>query len=73
MFKIEIQTDDGRELKMNKDNFIYYKDSDGNDSYWEWEHIAGNAAVFDPLFAKAEELMGEAEKKLPDLPMSGVR
>jgi hypothetical protein len=31
------------------------------------------ADEFDPLFARAEELMAEAEKKLPDLPMSGVR
>jgi hypothetical protein len=73
MFKIEIQADDGRELKMSKGSFIYFKDAGGNDSYWEWEHIAGIAAEFDPLFARAVDLVDEAQKTLPDLPMSGVR
>ena len=73
MFKIEIRAEDGRELKMTKDNFIYYKFADGTDTFWEWEHIAGKADVFDPLFTQARRLVEEAEKRLPDLPMSGLR
>jgi hypothetical protein len=33
MFKIEIRAEDGRELKMTKDNFIYYKFADGTDTF----------------------------------------
>lgn len=73
MFKIEIQADDGRELKMSKDNFIYFRGADGKDTYWEWEHIAGKAAAFDPIFKQAKALIDKAEEHLPDLPMTGLR
>lgn len=73
MFKIEINADDGRELKMSKDNFIYYRDAEGNDSFWEWEHIAGKAEEFDPLFTQARALIDQAESCLPDIPMPGLR
>lgn len=73
MFKIEIQADDGRELKMTRDNFIYFKFADGTDTFWEWEHVAGRADDFDALFAKARQLVDAAEKRLPDMPMSGLR
>lgn len=73
MFKIEIQTDDGRTLKLSKDLFIYYQDADGKDTYWEWEHIRGRAAQFDPIFAQARALVDKTEERLPDLPTSGLR
>ena len=73
MFKIEIKADDGRVLKMSKNNFIYYRDTEGNDTFWEWEHIVGKAAKFEPLFSQARKLIDQAEKQLPDLPMPGLR
>jgi hypothetical protein len=73
MFKIEIQAEDRRELKMSRDNFIYYKDADGKDSYWEWKHIAGKAAAFDPIFNRAADLVDTVAERLPDLPMTGLR
>jgi hypothetical protein len=73
MFKIEIQADDGRELKLSENNFIYYKGVDGKDVYWEWEHIAGKEKEFLPLFHQAKALIDDAEKRLPDIPMSGLR
>lgn len=73
MFKIEIKDENGRELKMAKDNYIYYRGADGKDSFWEWEHIVLKEAAFDPLFAQARKLIDEAEKQLPDWPMSGLR
>jgi hypothetical protein len=73
MFKIEIQADDGRELKVSRDNFIYYRDAEGRDSYWEWEHIRGKAKQFDPIFEEAKMLIEKVESRLPDLPMTGLR
>ena len=73
MFTIEIQDEAGRTLKMSRDNFIYYKGADGKDSFWEWEHLAAKSESFDPIFAQAKELIDKAEKRLPNLPMSGLR
>lgn len=73
MIKIEIQRADGRELKVSRENFIYFKGADGRDTFWEWEHIGGKGEVFDPLFEKAARLLDEAEANLPDWPMSGRR
>lgn len=73
MFKIEIHAEDGRELRMSKGHFIYFKDAEGTESYWEWEHIAGIAAEFDPIFGKASKLIDEAAEHLPDLPMRALR
>ncbi len=73
MFKIEIKTDDGRELKISKENFIYFKFADGTDTFWEWEHVAGRTEDFDPLFSQAQRLIDEAQARLPDIPMSAWR
>ncbi|MGB5984093.1 MAG: hypothetical protein WBG37_02230 [Desulfobacterales bacterium] len=73
MFKIEIAADDGRQLKISKENFLYFMNAEGTDSYWEWEHIRGRAADLEPLFEQARELLASAEKRLPDLPMPGGR
>lgn len=73
MFKIEIKADDGRELKMSKGSFIYFKAADGKDTYWEWEHIRGREEEFGPVFEKARALVDKAQKLLPDLPMTGLR
>ncbi|MGA6925522.1 MAG: hypothetical protein WBY88_07565 [Desulfosarcina sp.] len=73
MFKIEIQSDDGRELKISRDNFVYFKAADGRDTFWEWEHIRAKSEAFDPLFDQASKLIDEAEAHLPDWPMSGLR
>jgi hypothetical protein len=73
MFRVEIQTDDGRELKISKNSFVYYRGADGKNTYWEWEHIAGKAQEFDPLFDQARSLIDKAEEHLPDLPMTGLR
>ena len=55
MSKIEIKADDGRVLKISDNNFIYYRDTDGNDIFWEWEHVSGKAEEFKRLFAQADE------------------
>ena len=73
MFKIDIQTDDGRMLEMSKDLFIYYQDAGGKDTYWEWEQFRGRAAQFDPIFAQARALVDKTEERLPDLPIPGMR
>jgi hypothetical protein len=73
MFKIEIQADDGCELKMSKHSFFLYKCADGKDSYWEWEYIAGKAQAFDFLSTQAKFLIDKAEAHVPDLPMTGLR
>ena len=73
MFKIEIKDEAGRELKTAKDNYIYYKGTDGKDTFWEWEHIKQRGKAFDPLFTQARTLIDAAEKNLPDWPMSGLR
>ena len=73
MFNIEIKADDGRELKIAKDNFIYFKYADGTDTFWEWEHIRGRAEDFLFLFNQAKRMIEETEKRLPDQPMSGLR
>jgi hypothetical protein len=73
MFKIEIYADDGRELKMSRGSFIYYKDADGKDTYWEWEHIAGIAEKFDAIFEEASVLVNKTAERLPNLPMPGGR
>jgi len=73
MFKIEIKANDGLELKMSKNHFICYRNAGGRDSFWEWEHIAGKAEEFDPLFTPPRTLSDQAEKYLPDIPMPGLR
>lgn len=73
MFTIQIQDDAGRQLKMAKNNYIYYKGADGKDTFWEWEHIAAKAEAFDPIFAQAKTLIDKAEESLPNLAMSGLR
>jgi hypothetical protein len=73
MFKIEIHLDDGRELKMSKGDFIYYKDTDGIDTYWEWEKIAPTQEKFDALFKEAADIVDRAVRRLPDIPMPGNR
>lgn len=72
MFKIEIQVDDGRELKVSQGGFIYYKGADGKDTYWEWEHLAADEK-FEAIFAGARALVDKAEERLPNLPMTGLR
>jgi hypothetical protein len=73
MIKFEIQTDDGRELKVSKNNFIYYRDTEGTDTYWEWEHIQGKEKQFEPIFNEVRKLLKKAETHLLRLPMTNLR
>ena len=73
MFKIEIHTEDGRELKMSKGDFIYFKDVDGIDTFWEWEKITPLKEKFERLFEDADRLVDNAAERLPNIPMPGTR
>lgn len=73
MFKIEIESDDGRKLDISKDNYIYFKDSAGEETYWEWEHLHGKAQDFNPIFAEARSFLDRFADLLPDLPMTAIR
>ena len=73
MFKIEIHAPDGRELKMSQGDFIYYKDAQGTDTYWEWEKIVPIEDKFEDLFNDADKLVDQAAERLPNIPMPGTR
>jgi hypothetical protein len=73
MFKIIIEDDHGRKLEMSKGSYIYFKDADGDDAYWEWEHLAGNTEKFDQIFSEAGSMLDRTAELLPNLPMSALR
>ena len=73
MFKIEIHAADGRELQMSQGDFIYYKDADGVDTFWEWEKIVPIEDRFLALFQEADKLVDKAAERLPNIPMPGKR
>lgn len=73
MFKIEIHATDGRELKISQGDFIYYKDADGIDTFWEWEKITPIEGKFEALIEDADNLVDKAAEHLPNIPMPGTR
>lgn len=73
MFKIQIHADDGRELKMSKGSYVYYKPADGHDTFWEWEKLEAIEEKFDALFEEADRFLEKAARRLPNTPMPGTR
>jgi hypothetical protein len=73
MYKIEIHAADGRELKMSKGSYVYYKPAEGQDTFWEWEKLTAIEEKFDALFEEADNLLDKAAERLPNIPMPGTR
>ena len=73
MFKIIIESDDGRRLDMSKESYISFRNSDGKETYWEWEHLEGNTDKYEQIFTAARAMLDRIPDLLPDIPMTGYR
>ncbi|MFO7965873.1 MAG: hypothetical protein R6U50_18245 [Desulfobacterales bacterium] len=73
MAKIEIKCDDGREIQISRGNYVFYKEADGKEHFWEWSHFSGREKDFDRVEETAAGMVRSIEAILPDIPLSAVR
>jgi hypothetical protein len=73
MFKIEIRSDDGREAQISPGNFLYYREENGKEHFFEWNHFTGRDQEFIRIFETARTILESIESMLPDLPPSAIR
>ena len=73
MFKVEIEAEDGRTLRVSKGAFLFFRDISGKETYYEWEHLKGREKELDPVFDQAGRMLEEIEAFLPSEPYPPLR
>ena len=73
MLYFEIRSESGREIQFSRDNYIYLKEPDKHEHFWQWNQFDGREKEITRICEKARELAVEVEALLPDQPMSAVR
>jgi len=63
---------DGRELQISHGGFVYFKDEEGEVN-WEWEYIPKAHEEIENILARAESMLDEIKKLLPDRPMGRIK
>jgi len=71
--KIQIESDGREKIDIAWGQYLFYRDPDGKDSYYEWEHLTGNEGDLEPVFANAEKILKQVRDFLPGKPLSGLR
>jgi hypothetical protein len=72
MPNLTIKGRDGRELQISQGSFVYFKDEEGEVN-WEWEYIPGIHEEIENILARAERVLDEIKKLLPDRPVGRIK
>jgi len=73
MFKIEIETEDGKTLRTSRGEYLFFRTADGKETYYEWEHLAGRGDELAAVFESAGRIVGMVEDFLPEEPYPPLR
>lgn len=71
--KIQIESDDGQKLDVDWGTYLFYRDPEGRETFYEWEHLTGNEAELEPVFSDADRIMKQIVSFLPRKPLSALR
>jgi len=67
-----IKTEDGRELQITRNNFIFLRDKEGEVN-WEWQYIDVIHPQIEDILKRSEKLVDEVKSLLPDKPMGRLK
>jgi len=72
MFKIEIRSDDGREAQISPGKFLYYKEENGKEHFFDWNHFTGRDQEFIRIFETTRTILESIESMLQNFSPSNV-
>jgi hypothetical protein len=72
MPNLTIKGRDGRELQIAHGGYIYFRDEEGEVN-WEWQYIPKIHEEIENILTRAEGMLDEVKKLLPDLPMGRLK
>ena len=72
MFKIEIISDDGREAQISPGKFLYYKEENGKEHFFDWNHFTGRDQEFIRIFETTRTILESIESMLQNFSPSNV-
>lgn len=71
--KIQIESDEGVKIDIDWGKYLFHRDREGQETFYEWEHLTGNEAELKPIFAHAEKMIKQIQDFLPRKPLSALR
>jgi hypothetical protein len=66
MAKLIYHADDGREIHISGEDFIYLKTSEGEERNWEWQYIPAIYEDVNQILEDADKMYDRVKRLLPE-------